>query len=98
MKVQTGADITQNLSDRLISLTMTDNRGFEADQLDIDLDDSDGLVELPSRGASLTLWLSWECSALLSFTVYEIEHRCAPDTLNSRLEQSWHDTTLGVIL
>lgn len=35
-------DITSNFSDRLISLTMTDNRGFEADQLDIELDDTDG--------------------------------------------------------
>ncbi|MGT8856545.1 hypothetical protein [Enterobacter sp. 186315] len=26
-----GADITQNFSDRFIGLTMTDNRGFEAD-------------------------------------------------------------------
>ena len=33
-------DITSNFSDRLISLTMTDNRGFEADQLDIELDDT----------------------------------------------------------
>ncbi|MCP6111300.1 phage late control D family protein, partial [Klebsiella pneumoniae] len=28
-------DITGNISNRLMSLTMTDNRGFEADQLDI---------------------------------------------------------------
>ncbi|MGC5075150.1 phage late control D family protein, partial [Escherichia coli] len=27
-------DITGNISDRLINLSMTDNRGFEADQLD----------------------------------------------------------------
>ena len=109
-----GADITQNFSDRLIGLTMTDNRGFEADQLDIALDDTDGLVELPPRGASLTLWLGWQGSALVnkgSFTVDEIEHRGAPDmltirgrsadfrgSLNSRREQSWHDTTLGVIV
>ncbi|QLY68955.1 phage late control D family protein [Citrobacter freundii] len=109
-----GADITQNFSDRLIGLTMTDNRGFEADQLDIALDDTDGLVELPPRGASLTLWLGWQGSALVNkgcFTVDEIEHRGAPDTLtirgrsadfrgslNSRREQSWHDTTLGVIV
>lgn len=109
-----GNDITQNFSERLIGLTMTDNRGFEADQLDIELDDTDGLVELPLRGASLTLWLGWQGSALLnkgSFTVDEIEHRGAPDTLtirgrsadfrgslNSRREQSWHDTTLGVIV
>ncbi|WP_370605140.1 phage late control D family protein [Citrobacter braakii] len=109
-----GEDITQHFSDRLIGLTMTDNRGFEADQLDIALDDTDGLVELPPRGASLTLWLGWQGSALVnkgSFTVDEIEHRGAPDTLtirgrsadfrgslNSRREQSWHDTTLGVIV
>lgn len=109
-----GADITQNFRERLIGLTMTDNRGFEADQLDIALDDTDGLVELPPRGASLTLWLGWQGSALVnkgSFTVDEIEHRGAPDTLtirgrsadfrgslNSRREQSWHDTTLGVIV
>ncbi|MDW9427359.1 phage late control D family protein, partial [Yersinia enterocolitica] len=43
-------DITANLSRRLVSLTMTDNRGFEADQLDIELDDSDGLVAMPARG------------------------------------------------
>ncbi|MBJ9342267.1 phage late control D family protein [Citrobacter freundii] len=109
-----GEDITQNFSARLIGLTMTDNRGFEADQLDIALDDTDGLVELPPRGASLTLWLGWQGAALVnkgSFTVDEIEHRGAPDTLtirgrsadfrgslNSRREQSWHDTTLGVIV
>lgn len=107
-------DITHNFSDRLISLTMTDNRGFEADQLDIVLDDTDGKVDLPLRGAVLTLWLGWQDSALLNkgdFTVDEIEHRGAPDvltirarsadfrgTLNSRREESWHDTTLGELV
>ncbi len=53
-------DITSNFSDRLISLTMTDNRGFEADQLDIELDDTDGKVELPpARGsADAVAWLA----------------------------------------
>lgn len=107
-------DITGNISTRLISLTMTDNRGFEADQLDIELDDADGLVALPVRGAVLTLWLGWKDSALVnkgSFTVDEVEHRGAPDTvtirarsadfrgsLNSRREESWHDKTLGAIV
>ncbi|MCM7166379.1 phage late control D family protein [Enterobacter quasiroggenkampii] len=107
-------DITQDFSDRLISLTMTDNRGFEADQLDIELDDTDGQIALPPRGATLTLWLGWQDSALIKkgkFTVDEIEHRGAPDTLtirgrsadfrgtlNSRRQQSWHDTTLGQIV
>lgn len=114
MLKQDNEDITQDFSDRLISLTMTDNRGFEADQLDIELDDTDGQIALPPRGATLTLWLGWQDSALIkkgTFTVDEIEHRGAPDTLtirgrsadfrgtlNSRREQSWHDTTLGVIV
>ena len=42
-------DITRNISDRLISLSLSDNLGFEANQLDIELDDSDGLIELPVR-------------------------------------------------
>lgn len=107
-------DITGNISSRLISMTMTDNRGFEADQLDIVLDDSDGLLELPTRGASLSLYLGYAGYALIgkgSFTVDEIEHRGAPDTvtirarsadfrgsLNARREESWHDTTLGAIV
>ncbi|NIF50085.1 phage late control D family protein [Enterobacter sp. Ap-1006] len=107
-------DITQNISDRLINLSMTDNRGFEADQLDIELDDGDGLIELPLRGAVLTLFLGWKGEALIGkgqFTVDEIEHRGAPDevtirarsadfrgTLNSRREASYHDTTLGEIV
>jgi phage protein D len=107
-------DITGNISDRLISLTMTDNRGFEADQLDLELNDADGRVVLPVRGAVLTLWLGWKGSALIEkgrFTVDEVEHRGAPDTvtirarsadfrgsLNSRREESWHDKTLGMVV
>jgi phage protein D len=107
-------DITQNVSPRLISLSMTDKRGLEADQLDIQLDDSDGLLTLPARGATLTLWLGWEGTPLQkkgNFTVDTIEFRGAPDTLtirgcsadfrgklNVRREQSWHDTTIGAIV
>ena len=32
-----GRDITTVLDNRLMSLTLTDNRGFEADQLDLEL-------------------------------------------------------------
>jgi phage protein D len=114
MLTQAGNDITQDISARLLSLTLTDNRGFEADQLDIELDDSDGLVSMPARGAVLALFLGWQGSALLGkgdFTVDEIEHRGAPDTLtirarsadfrgtlNSRREMSYHDTTLGQVV
>ncbi|HFL5578176.1 TPA: phage late control D family protein, partial [Salmonella enterica] len=34
-----GKDVTTVMDARLMSLTLTDNRGFEADQLDLELDD-----------------------------------------------------------
>lgn len=37
-----GKDVTQTLDKRLLGMTLTDNRGFEADQLDLELDDADG--------------------------------------------------------
>lgn len=109
-----GDSITDKISGRLLSLTMTDNRGFEADQLDIELDDSDGKLSMPARGAVLSLSLGWKGSPLTNkgqFTVDEVEHRGAPDTLtirarsadfrgslNSRREVSYHDTTLGAVV
>ncbi len=39
------------VAERLMSLSLTDNRGFEADQLTITLDDADGQLQLPPRGA-----------------------------------------------
>ncbi|WP_394515981.1 phage late control D family protein [Pantoea sp. SGAir0430] len=106
-----GADITQKLEKRLLSLTLTDNRGFEADQLDIELDDADGQLQLPRRGVLLELALGWQGEVLFpkgSYTVDEIEHTGTPDrlvlrarsadfrqTLNIKREKSWHKTTVG---
>ncbi|MBC3249287.1 phage late control D family protein [Serratia fonticola] len=114
MLTMQGKDITQNISPRLLSLSLVDNRGFEADQLDIELDDTDGQVMMPVRGAVLSLLLGWQGQPLVNkgtFTVDEVEHRGTPDTLtirarsadfrgtlNSRREESYHDTTLGAVL
>ncbi|TXE26943.1 phage late control D family protein [Serratia ureilytica] len=107
-------DITQKLEDRLISMTITDNRGFEADMLDICLNDTDGKLQLPRRGAVLTVSLGWKGAPLTpkgSYVVDEIEYTGAPDQLSIRArsadfraslnlmrEQSWHNTTLGAII
>ncbi|WP_226941135.1 phage tail protein I [Janthinobacterium violaceinigrum] len=45
------------VSPRLINLTLTLCRGDESDQLDISLDDSDGKLALPPRGAQIALAL-----------------------------------------
>jgi len=109
-----GRDVTTVLDVRLMSLTLTDNRGFEADQLDLELDDSDGQIVLPRRGAIIRFALGWKGQPLFpkgAFTVDEIEHSGAPDrltirarsadfreTLNTRREKSWHQTTVGEVV
>lgn len=109
-----GQDITSKISNRLISLSLTDNRGLEADQLDINLTDHDGLLAIPPRGALVELWLGWADTGLVykgSYTVDETEHSGTPDTLSIRArsadlraalsrkrERSWHDVTLGDII
>lgn len=109
-----GENINSLIQGRLMSLTMTDNRGFEADQLDIELDDSDGKLALPKRGETLSLHLGWKNEPLIykgMFTVDEIEHSGAPDkltirgrsadfrdTLNVKREQSYHQKSLGDIV
>ncbi|XHX65946.1 phage late control D family protein [Photorhabdus akhurstii] len=80
-------DISRGIQSRLMSLTMTDNRGLEADQLDIELDDADNMLKLPSRGNVLSLELGWHGYPLVpkgKFTVDEIEHSGAPDRLTIR--------------
>lgn len=95
-------------------MTLTDNRGFDADQLDLELDDADGQILLPRCGAVITLALGWKSQPLFPkgrFTVDEIEHAGAPDrltirarsadfreTLNTRREKPWHQTTAGDVV
>ncbi len=109
-----GTDITNKIKPRLMSLTLTDNRGFDADQVELQLDDSDGLLTMPRRGASLRVWLGWKGSPLIdkgSFTVDELEHAGAPDTLtitgrsvdfreslNVKKERSFHGKKLSDII
>ncbi|KMJ43363.1 phage protein (D protein) (Modular protein) [Xenorhabdus khoisanae] len=107
-------DITGKIQSRLMSLTLTDNRGLESDQLDIELDDADGKLIFPSRGDILILELGWHGHPLTpkgKFVVDEIEHSGAPDRLtvrarsadfrgdlNVKREASYHKHTLESIV
>ena len=85
--VVAGNDITAMLEQRLISIELTDNRGMEADQLDITLSDHDGLLAIPPRDAAIDLWLGWDDTGLIykgRYNVDETEHSGAPDTLSIR--------------
>lgn len=106
-----GQDITPAIRPRLESLRLTDNRGLEADTLDITLDDTDGALALPPRGARVRLALGWGGEPLEDkgdYLVDELEHTGTPDRLLIRArsadlrsgiatkkERSWHGVTLG---
>ncbi|MCA4821983.1 MAG: phage late control D family protein [Serratia rubidaea] len=107
-------DITASIAPRLISLTLKDVSGFAADSLSITLDDSDGQLIMPRRGALLTLYIGWQGSALFghgSFVIDTITHTGAPDqltisansadfrrSLNQLRSQSYSDIELGDII
>lgn len=104
-------DITTKIRPRLESMSITDNRGFEADTLDLVLDDTDGLLTLPPRGAKVTVFLGWDGAGqedMGDYLVDELEHAGTPDRLTIRArsadlrsgiaqkkERSWHGVTLG---
>ncbi|WP_158935290.1 phage late control D family protein [Burkholderia sp. S171] len=109
-----GRDLTSKIAPRLISLSLSESRSDEADQLDITLDDADGLLAIPPRGAVLRVAFGWSDTGIVdkgSFTVDETEHAGAPDTLTirarsasltkelgERIERSWHGETIGAIV
>ncbi|MDO6525426.1 phage late control D family protein [Motilimonas sp. 1_MG-2023] len=109
-----GKDISARIKPRLMSLDIEDNRGFEADTVSIKLDDADGQLAMPRKGATMQVWLGWQGEPLVNkgtYTIDELEHSGAPDvlsirgkaadlrgSLNKQREQSYHEQTLSDIL
>lgn len=71
--VANGTDITPLLMDRLISIELTDCAGLASDTCDIHVDDRDGKVAIPARGATLTVSLGWAGSGLSYLGTYRID-------------------------
>jgi len=79
-----GEDATGPISDRLISLTVTDEDGQVADRLEITLDDRDGRIAFPEIEARLELWLGFKGQALTYIGRYQIDGVAGeggPDTM-----------------
>ncbi|UII65644.1 phage late control D family protein [Xanthomonas translucens] len=109
-----GEDLTARIAPRLIDLSLTEDRGGEADQLDLRIHDHDGKMSLPRRGVTLTVAIGWKDSGLVekgTFEVDEVEYSGSPDvitirarsanltqSLRNRRERSWHATTLGAVI
>ncbi|MBN6076995.1 phage late control D family protein [Aggregatibacter actinomycetemcomitans] len=80
-------DITQVVTARLGHLSIIDNRGFEADTLDLELTDHDGKLALPPRNAAIDVAIGWEGQQLIKkgqYLVDEVQYSGAPDKLTIR--------------
>lgn len=109
-----GKDVTGSVRPRLQSLTITECRSDQADQLDLVLVDHDGRLELPARGGSVRVLLGWESTGLVdkgTFEVDEVEFSGPPDVitlrarsadmksaLRTRSARSFHGTTIKAIV
>src|SRR3546814_19867415 len=87
-----GTDLSDKVNPRLISLSLTEKRGEEADSLEITLHNHHGQIAPPRRGAMLQLALGWEKGADVtvgmvnqgSFKVDEDERSGSPDQVSIR--------------
>lgn len=112
--VMDGQSITAKVRPLLKSLTLTEARAGEADELCIELDDIGGALRIPCTGAVIELALGWAGQQLVdkgTFTADEARHEGPPDLitlrarstdlrkrLRIRAEHGYHDTTLGAIV
>lgn len=104
---------TQAMS-RIISISLTDKRGFEADELTIELDDHDGTIAIPKTGSKIMLKLGYKETGLVEkgeYLVSEFTASGSPDRLSitaraadlaealaEQVEKSWHKQTLYQII
>ncbi|WP_294927996.1 contractile injection system protein, VgrG/Pvc8 family [uncultured Paracoccus sp.] len=111
--IAAGVNITPQIKDRLLSLTITDEAGIKADTVEITLDDRDGLIELPAPGAPMLVFLGYRETGLIPmglFTSDEVTVTSPPATLTIRAKaadlgggikdqktRSWDNMTIGDI-
>lgn len=108
-----GVDITPLLNDRLLFLRLTDKPGLAADTCELKIDDRDGKVALPPKGAMLKVSLGRLDGALHFLGLYRIDEvvmESSPMTMTlrgksadlrkdakSQRSQAFENTTLEVI-
>lgn len=108
-----GVDISPQVASRLMSLSIKDNRGLVVDSIDLELDDSDGLLLIPPKGAIIQVWLGWSNTGLIDKGKYKVDstsHHGAPDVLSisamandvseglkQKRERSWSNNTVQEI-
>ena len=112
--VADGTDITALINDRLLSLRTVDKPGMESDDFELRIDDRDGAVSLPKRGAGIEIYLGYAGNSLTRlgrYIVDEVEASGPPDTIVIRGKASdmrgsgkttrtgsWENVTLAQIV
>jgi hypothetical protein len=109
-----GTDITDRISDRVLSIKVNDEAGQKSDTLDISLDDRDGALSIPEARAEMQIWLGYDDGDLTymgRFTIDEVALKSNPATMTIRgkasdsspefkasKSRSWHQQTIGEIV
>ncbi|KAF1056649.1 MAG: hypothetical protein GAK44_00160 [Pseudomonas delhiensis] len=112
--VADGADITSAIKDRLLDLQLTDKPGLQSDTFQLSLDDRDGAITLPPRGAALDVHMGYAgqpLSHMGRYVVDSIVYSGAPNTLlikgkaadmlgtgKTQRSGSWENTTLAAVV
>ncbi|MBF0304201.1 MAG: phage late control D family protein [Alphaproteobacteria bacterium] len=68
-----GRDVTAAIADRLVSLTVTDEAGWQSDTVDILLDDRDGALAVPATGAELTVSIGYAATGAMALGTYRVD-------------------------
>lgn len=92
LSLDDGTDLADKINPRLVSLTLTEKRGDEADELQLTLHNHDGALVAPEPGRYLTLSLGWTSGndvkvaviAKGKFKVDEVEQSGPPDVVTIR--------------
>ncbi|WP_199098975.1 contractile injection system protein, VgrG/Pvc8 family [Dyella sp. ASV21] len=109
-----GKDMKDQVRERLCSMSLDVSKQNHADKVEIEFEDTDGRLSMPSTGVSVEITLGFEGSGMClqgTYTVDEVEHRGEPDTLTVharsariagplavRKERSWSHTTVAEVI
>lgn len=105
--------LNDQVMSRLMTISITDNKNLDADELSITLDDHDGQLELPKRGVKIQCWMGFVDVGVHDMGTYIVdssEWSGSPDTISIKAKsadfksslksghsQSYHNETLGSI-
>lgn len=71
--IANGADVTEIIQDRVLEIRSVDKPGLDADECTITLDDRDGRIAFPPKGATLKVSVGWEGQGLSMLGEYAVD-------------------------